>query len=401
MHLHQPFGKPQTRHCTAKTASPRDVDDLRSIFPNLIPGKLHCTDVPTEGLLTRFRRSAIKYRHLQLNGPSGFRWMPHDIDRADACFAHADANLPEPNFIAINPENGHAHSAFLLATPVACHAASRDAPLRLYAAVDRGCARRLGADRHYAGHIIKNPLHPYWRVEWRREQPYTLAELADWLFFKDMRPDPSIETTLGAGRNVTVFDELRQIAYREVLDFKRTGDVDAWQAHCLHRAIALNQRFPQPLGHSEVRAIVKSVAKWTWKNFSEQKFAQRQSQRGKRGNEKRWAGHVAVEKTKPWQAFGISRRTHYRYRKASVARNGTEFGTVAISDKPSLSALPAFALPVAVAPHRWAHLVRRDGFGRIPIDLPWAQPMRTIAAAVAAGEVPLGMRCSPSVRAAA
>jgi hypothetical protein len=42
--------------------------------------------------------------------------MPHDIDHATAYFAHRDANLPQPNFIAVNPENGHGHSAVLLAT---------------------------------------------------------------------------------------------------------------------------------------------------------------------------------------------------------------------------------------------------------------------------------------------
>ena len=114
------------------------IHPLRAAFPSLIPSKLHCADVPSDGLMTRFRRSALKYRHVQLNGPAGFRWMPHDIDRADAYFAHRDANLPEPNFIAINPENGHAHSAILLAVPVACHSASRDGPLRFYAAVERG-----------------------------------------------------------------------------------------------------------------------------------------------------------------------------------------------------------------------------------------------------------------------
>jgi hypothetical protein len=43
---------------------------------------------------------------MQLNGPASFRSMPHDIDHAGAYFAHRDANLPEPNFIAINSENG-------------------------------------------------------------------------------------------------------------------------------------------------------------------------------------------------------------------------------------------------------------------------------------------------------
>jgi hypothetical protein len=36
------------------------------------------------------------------------------------------------------------------------------------------------------------------------------------LFDGDMAPDPCVEATLGAGRNVAVFDELRAIAYLDV-----------------------------------------------------------------------------------------------------------------------------------------------------------------------------------------
>jgi hypothetical protein len=39
--------------------------------------------------------------------------MSQDIDHAGTYFAHCDANMPEPNFIAINPENGHGHCAAL------------------------------------------------------------------------------------------------------------------------------------------------------------------------------------------------------------------------------------------------------------------------------------------------
>ena len=231
----------------------------KTCFVSLIPDRPYCVDVVGDRLKIRDKRLALQHRHIQLNGPASFRWMPHDIDRADAYFAHRDANLPEPNFIAINPENGHGHCAILLAVPVARHSASRIEPLRFYGAVERGIARRLGADRGYAGLITKNPLHPHWRVEWRRDEPYTLPELADWLFFEDMRPDPSIETTFGAGRNVTVFDELRQIAYREVLSFKRAGSIEAWFDRCLRLAVGINQQFPQPMRLSEVRAIAKSV----------------------------------------------------------------------------------------------------------------------------------------------
>ena len=241
--------------------------------------------------------------------------MPHDIDHPGAYFAHRDANIPEPNVIAINPENGHGHSAVLLASPVARHSAARVEPFRFYSAVERGIARRISADRQYVGLITKNPMHAHWRVEWRRDEPYTLGELADWLFFEDMPPDATVETTLGAGRNCAVFDELRLIAYREVLTFKRTGSLDAWAARCERLAIALNQRFPRAMRLSEVRAIAKSVARWTWRNFGAEKFPARQSLRGARRATQMWAGHISAESTKPWLAGGISRRTWYRRRK--------------------------------------------------------------------------------------
>ena len=264
---------------------------------------------------------ALQRRHIQLNGPASFRWMPHDIDHAGAYFAHRDANMPEPNFIAINPENGHGHSAVLLAMPVARHAAARVEPLHFYGAVERGIAPRIGADRHYSGLITKNPVHPHWRVEWRRDEPYTLPDLADWLFPEDMQPDFSVETTLGIGRNCTVFDELRLIAYREVRAFKRNGSLEMFRARLELVAIGINMQFPEALRLSEVRAIVKSVAKWTWRHFSEESFLRRQSFLGKRGNAVRWADHVSAEMTKPWESDGISRATWYRRRRDALTKN--------------------------------------------------------------------------------
>lgn len=293
---------------------------LRQRFPDLIPARPYCADVLGDGLRIRQKKLALQLRHIQLNGPATFRWMPHDIDHAGAYFAHRDANLPEPNFIAINPENGHGHSAVLLAMPVARHAAARVEPLHFYGAVERGIARRMGADRHYSGLITKNPVHPHWRVEWRREEPYTLPELADWLFPEDMQPDFSVETTLGAGRNCTVFDELRLIAYREVRAFKRNGSLDTFRARLERVAIGINMQFPEALRLSEVRAIVKSVAKWTWRHFSNEKFSERQSFLGRRANAKRWADHVSAENTRPWESDGISRATWYRRQRDALTR---------------------------------------------------------------------------------
>ena len=144
----------------------------------------------------------------------------------------------------------------------------------------------------------------HWRVEWRRDRPYTLHELADWLFFHDMRPDPRSDT-IGAGRNVVIFDELRLMAYREVRAFKKDGaNLDQWRDHLEMLAATINQQFVDyrarkadgrsnigPLRPGEVRAITKSVADWTWRHMSTASFSARQSRIGKRGNAKRWAGH--------------------------------------------------------------------------------------------------------------
>ena len=178
-------------------------------------------------------------------------------------------------------------------------------------------------DRQYRGLIGKNPLHSAWRVEWRWEQPYTLHELADWLFPRDLVPDPCVALTFGAGRNCTLFDELRVVAYREVRGFKKSRDLDAFRGRLEVVAHAINREFAVPLPPSEVRAIVKSVARWTWARFTDESFSQRQSVLGSKGAAKRWAGHVSAERTKPWVEQAISRSTWYRRRALSRPPAGT------------------------------------------------------------------------------
>lgn len=88
---------------------------LRQRFPTLIPRKPYCADYLEHGRRVWARNLALAQRHIQLNGPSSFVWELHDIDLPDAYFAHRHACLPQPNVIAINPQNGHGHNAILLA----------------------------------------------------------------------------------------------------------------------------------------------------------------------------------------------------------------------------------------------------------------------------------------------
>jgi hypothetical protein len=283
---------------------------------------MRCTDDYEQGLLVRSREQALRRRLIEFNGSNSNLWMLHDNDRADAENSYAMAGVAQPNIIMINPANGHAHSAYLLSDPVARHPTARSHPLRYFAAIEGGITRRVGADPAYTALLAKNPLHPHWEVQWRRNEPYSLAELAFGLSPDDMRLH--VQRVSGAGRNVALFDALRKIAYREVVDFKNAGK-SAIQFGQRLDAVAhqVNQQFPVPLPHSELRSTLRSVVSWTWRKFAPLQFSALQSARGKRGATKRWEGHVAASAMKPWEAEGISERTYYRHKKLEAPASQT------------------------------------------------------------------------------
>ena len=98
-------------------------------------------------------------------------------------------------------------------------------------------------------------------------KPYTLDDLGCELDYTDKAPEPIIEREIGAGRNVIVFDSLRRLAYQEVRAFKSTGNVDGFLRRVFDLAMGLNIQFYEPMCGGEVRAIAKSVSKWTWRLF--------------------------------------------------------------------------------------------------------------------------------------
>uniref|UniRef100_UPI001555E025 primase C-terminal domain-containing protein n=1 Tax=Halomonas hibernica TaxID=2591147 RepID=UPI001555E025 len=119
----------------------------------------------------------------------------------------------------------------------------------------------------------------------------------------------------GLGRNCTLFEKLRQWAYKAI----RQGwpDADRWYEAVLTRARAYND-FDAPLPDSEVKATARSVAKWTHCNLSSSGFSQWQAAQGRKGGVR--SGQVrrqgsAVER-EPWACMGISRATYYRRKKS-------------------------------------------------------------------------------------
>jgi hypothetical protein len=226
--------------------------------------------------------------------------------------------------------NGHAHYGYELTAPVTYYERSREAPQRLLSVVERGFSMQLGADPGYAGFLAKTPFHRDWITMRCRDRPFELRELALHIdvdaVIKKTRGAPE----MGVGRNCTIFDELRVVAYSEVRRFKSDGaEFSVYHNRLMAIAAGLNANpaFIAPLHHSELAGIVRSVARWTWRKYSPAQFSQIQSIRGKRGNSIRWADHVPLIERRPWETDGMSRATWYR-------RNGqAQAETIAISDK--------------------------------------------------------------------
>ena len=85
---------------------------------------------------------------------------------------------------------------------------------------------------------------------------------------------------------------------------------------CVKHCISVNEAFPEPLPHSEIKATAKSIAEYCWKKdaYCYQEFIDRQTRKGKLGGVK--SGEIrrknSISEQKPWIDLGISRATYYR-----------------------------------------------------------------------------------------
>jgi len=266
------------------------------------------------------REAAVKFPIIQHNRSTVKHWLVFDIDLPDAYFAAEEARLPDPNFIAVNRDNGHAHIGYRIDPPVSFYMESRREPMKFFDAVDRGFTRRLRADRGYTGFLSKNPVHLKWETVWQAKLPYELSTLNDYLEPEDKQLAPRQEDS-PLGRNVTVFDGIRAIAYLEVLKFKKAKKSEGdFMEFIRDEAKAINATFwPSPLTDPEIRCLARSVSGWTWKHFNFEEFSAIQAARVRR----RWSKVQTLTDSKPWEAEGICRRTWERRRQAARIRGIT------------------------------------------------------------------------------
>ncbi|AWK16311.1 primase C-terminal domain-containing protein [Candidatus Williamhamiltonella defendens] len=129
-----------------------------------------------------------------------------------------------------------------------------------------------------------------------------------------------------------MFEKTRQWAYKAIK--RGWPDLPQWFEACFDRALAYNLQFSFPLGENEVKAIARSISKWTYQRFNASKFSRIQAIRCAKGGRmaNNWceSGMIdekiskgggrpiissSIEQLKPWAALGIHRATYYR-RKA-------------------------------------------------------------------------------------
>ncbi|WP_305418717.1 replication initiation protein [Photobacterium leiognathi] len=284
-------------------------------FIDTLPHKPYCTDELGVTYI-RPKSTAIEKKYLQINQPKMVTYLIFDIDRIGAALSWYDKNLPPPYWTSTNPKNGHAHIVYRLKTPVCTADIAHWKPIKYMAAIESAMAARLGADRSFAGLLTKNPLHNHWKNEFWTDYEYTLDELADYL---DLRGHPlRCNSVMGVGRNCELFDNVRRWAYKAIREYWEPNYRQAWLGAVYEYVEALNSQFNVPLPVSEIKSIAKSIANWTYREFTPDKFRQSQAKKGANGGKvsKRKPVKNSDRTLKPWEGLGISRPTYYRWKAA-------------------------------------------------------------------------------------
>lgn len=240
---------------------------IKNHFIANLPKKPYSTSNLEYGLKIRNLEAAIKNTHLQHNPPAQVVWLVFDCDKSNSYeVACQHAFTPAPNLEVFNKANGHSHLFYGLQAPVTVSDAGHIKPIKYLAAIEHSLSQLLDADPNYGGLISKNPLHQHWHTIQRRDELWSLSELADWL---DLPKNTTKQATVfGLGRNCAVFDTVRKWAYKEVLKYRLASNSTTFLQAVKQASLKVNQSFPTPLAESEIDAISKSIASWVWKKYT-------------------------------------------------------------------------------------------------------------------------------------
>lgn len=252
--------------------------DLTRFNSSLSP-RPYCSDNLGLGLKIRPLAKALSHKYIQAND-NYIKFLVIDCDHNDF-YAWEGANLAPPNLIVRNKENGHYHAIWALESPIFKDYINKARNLAYFAKIQQVYTNLCKGDKNYINLITKNPNHKFWEtVQINRFHAYTLDELAD---FVELPQTITKKEALGEGRNCWLFETVRKWAYREVIFYKNNNaQLSDFYAVLLNRLEKLNCFENAPsLNFNELKAIAKSISKWTWQKFSAEKFSEIQSRRNK------------------------------------------------------------------------------------------------------------------------
>ena len=261
-----------------------------------LPYRPYCANCFDDGRKILPRNLALKYRYIQLNPPYMVNFIAFDLDYETWPFVSDDVSLPPPLWFVQNQKNGHAHLIYGLAKPVCTSEKAHDKPRKIIEAIVRAYREKLGADPCYAGLYSKNPFSDYWRVVQVCEMLYSLEYLAGFVelsFTKRKRNTLSDEDYAALGRHCWLFVSVKNWAYREIKRYWGKGSAD-WSNAVLYQAHCENMRkYPDnPLPDNHVKSTAKSIATWTWRHFTPERFSEIQ-----RGRKAKWTAKYSEKNT--------------------------------------------------------------------------------------------------------
>jgi len=256
-----------------------DVGSNRYYQPNTAFNRLfleapylpRCSDNKSAALV-RPREYAIRHPYMQVNRPDMVSWLVFDLDHSNP-FIWEDENLPPPNFVVRNRKNGHSHLFYAIA-PVCTSENARSKPIQYMKAVYDAMAARLSADPSYSGPVAKTPGHPWWSTRENHAHEYDLGELAEYvdLVVKPLWSSGPDLDAASHSRHCLLFEEVRFYAYSIVSREREKGSYTNFlrfvEAFAFNKNNYQQRGFSMNLTASQVKATVKSVARWTWDRYT-------------------------------------------------------------------------------------------------------------------------------------
>lgn len=260
-----------------------------------LPHYPYATDDLSQGIWRQKRDEAMGKRYVEANPQSLTNLLVVDIDDGIALQKAMWCTSYRPNWVVENPQNGHAHALWLLASPVPRTEYAHRKPVAYAHAITEGLRISVDGDKGYSGLITKNPLHASWEAYHLHTHAYALDELKTALEADNCLPSPSWRKTkrryaTGLGRNCIIFDSARLWAYREVRN--HFGSPESLERAVTAHVHGLNAEFKDPLPDKEAQQIANSIVRWIvtesrlWNDgpaVYEATFTAIQSARGRKG----------------------------------------------------------------------------------------------------------------------